>query len=78
MVTSKQHSEAYAVVRIDLPFNASTPGDSVTVKQVVTTRELAEAEVVRLSQLNDDQGCVYLATPTRVFPAGRSAGARND
>ncbi len=69
----KPRIESYAVVRVDHDLSADLK-DRISVKEVVSTIELAQAEVLRLSELNADKGCYYFATPTRVFPAGKTAG----
>ena len=46
----------------------------VTVKEVLWSLELAEAEVARLNQLNADKGCRYVWQATRLFEPGTSAG----
>ncbi len=71
----KPREEAYAVVRVDLPLTETALGDSITVKEVVSSRELAEQEVARLSALNAGKGCFYFFTSTRLFPPGESAGS---
>ena len=46
----------------------------VTVKEVVWSLELAEAEVARLNKLNADKRCRYVWQATRLFEPGSSAG----
>ena len=46
----------------------------VTVKEVVRSQEVAEAEVARLNALNEGKGVRYFWQTTRLFPEGRSAG----
>ena len=70
----KTLKQAYAVVRVDLPLSESEVAQAVTVKEVLFSRELAEQEVERLRLLDANTGCLYFATPTRVFPSGTSAG----
>ena len=74
--THKPREDAYAVVRIDLDSELAWP-DRVTVKEVVSSEELARREVQRLNQLNADKGCIYFATHTRVFPPGRSSESQS-
>lgn len=68
--------QGFAVVRIDLYPSVTldelraNPGNLVTVKEVVPTREEAEREVERLSALTDDSS-VYFAQYVQVFPEGR-------
>jgi hypothetical protein len=75
--THKQREQVFAVVRVDLPLSETSVADSITVKEILSTRELAEREVERLSRLNSGKGCLYFATPTRVFPPATSAGPEN-
>ena len=53
MTVDESHSQfphVYVVVRIDFPFNASHPGNTIAVVKVARSREAAEAEVSRLNQ----------------------------
>src|SRR5690349_7405917 len=70
----KPRESVFAVVRVELPLSETNATDRITVKEIVSTRELAEREVERLSRLNSTKGCLYLATPTRLFPPGMCAG----
>jgi len=72
----KERDQVYAVLRWDA-FQApdSTPEVQVTVKEVVRSRELAEAEVVRLNALNEGKQVRYWWQRTRFFPEGKSAGS---
>lgn len=47
----------------------------VTIKEVVWSEDLAEAEVTRLNELNAEKGCIYFWQMTRLFPPGTSAGS---
>ena len=51
-----------------------SPEMSFTVKEIVSTEAIAEAEVKRLNDLNADKDCRYFWQTTRLFPAGKSAG----
>lgn len=64
----------YAVIRFDRFSELSEL--SFTVKEVVTTQEIAEAEVKRLNELNADKDCTYFWQTTRLFPPGTAAGNR--
>jgi hypothetical protein len=57
----------FAIVRID---DYDDPEDSVYVKRVVWSEELARSEVERLNRLNADAGCRYFWQYTRVDPLG--------
>ncbi|TML46375.1 MAG: hypothetical protein E6G19_01850 [Actinobacteria bacterium] len=60
----KEGDPAYAIVRVDL----DTKDDEArfSVSQVVWSEDLAEAEVLRLRELNADKGCGYFWRYTRV------------
>jgi hypothetical protein len=60
----READPGYAIVRVDL--NAGEEEDPFTVRRVVWSEELAEAEVRRLEELNADKGCRYLWQYTRV------------
>jgi hypothetical protein len=70
--TEYAKEDAYAVVRID--HYKSFPPESVTVKEIVRSQEVAESEVERLNRINADKECSYFWQYTRLFPAGQSAG----
>jgi hypothetical protein len=71
----KQREEVFAIVRWD---GFHSPGASpevfVTVKEIVRSQDLAEAEVARLNALCEGSDIRYWWQPTRLFPEGRSAG----
>ena len=62
----------YAVVRFHPA--REDPEFAITVKEVVRSREIAEAEVARLNALNADKGARYFCQITRLFGPGESAG----
>ena len=64
----------YAVVRHDR--SAQSPELAFTVKEIVRSQAMAEAEVNRLKEVNADKDCTYFWQTTRLFPAGTSAGKR--
>ena len=70
--THRAHNEVFAVIRFDPDMGA--PEYQVTVKEIVSSAELAAAEVSRLNAVNADKGCQYFWQPTRLFPPGMSAG----
>jgi hypothetical protein len=75
--THREREEAYSVLRYDAFHGAGRPPEVVvTVKQVVRSRELAEAEVARLNGLDGDKGVRYWWQVTRLFPEGHSAGTQ--
>jgi hypothetical protein len=71
----KEREEVFAVLRWDGFHGSETSPDVlVTVKEVVRSQELAEAEVSRLNSLNEEKGVRYWWQMTRLFPEVRSAG----
>jgi len=71
----KNRDEVYAVLRYD-GFHRpdASPEVTITVKEIVQTQELAEAEVARLNALVNDSDVRYWWQCTRLFPEGKSAG----
>jgi hypothetical protein len=55
---------AYAIIRVDLEVEDDEA--RFTVRRIVWSEELAEAEVQRLQELNADKGARYLWQYTRV------------
>ena len=55
---------AYAIIRVDL--DVEDDEARFTVRRIVWSEELAEAEVQRLQELNADKGARYLWQYTRV------------
>jgi hypothetical protein len=55
---------AYAIIRVDL--DVKDDDARYTVRRIVWSEELAEAEVQRLQELNADKGARYLWQYTRV------------
>jgi hypothetical protein len=71
----KEREEVFAVLRWDRFQGSETSPDMlITVKEVVRSQQLAEAEVARLNALNEGKGVLYWWQTTRLFPEGRSAG----
>lgn len=68
-------TQVYAVLRFD-PEMPSLE-HQVTVKEVLSSQELAEAEVARLNALNAAKGCRYSWQATRLFAPGTSAGSND-
>jgi hypothetical protein len=76
MSKHKERAEVFAIVRWDGFHGSETaPQAGVTVKEVVRSQALAEAEVARLNALNEAKGVHYWWQATRLFPEGRSAGS---
>ena len=73
--THKERDEVYAVLRWD-GFGRPDVGPEIciTVKEVVRSQALAEAEVARLNGLSEGADVRYWWQPTRLFPEGQSAG----
>jgi hypothetical protein len=67
----KDYVHVFVVIRVD-----EFEGDErITIKEVVTTREVAEREVDRLNQINGEKDCWYFWEQSRFFPDGSSFGA---
>lgn len=84
-----QHKQLFAVVRVDTQEGSGSEDSSVgpnitvgpysiTIKEIVATREEAQREVVRLNTLNGPKGCRYYWQGARHFPAGGSFGTLGD
>jgi hypothetical protein len=75
---SNRHSDreqVFAIIRWDgFQGAGARPETLVTVKEIVRSQELAEAEVARLNALQEDANVHYWWQTTRLFPVGRSAG----
>jgi hypothetical protein len=57
----------FAVVRADDPDNINKPIEwRVTLKRIVFERNIAEAEAVRLNNLNANNGCQYFCQHARI------------
>jgi hypothetical protein len=71
----KEREAVFAILRYD-GFHRPDAGPevTVTVKEVVRSQELAEAEVARLNALREGREVRYWWQYTRLFPDGRSAG----
>ena len=73
---NQRYEHVYAIVRYD---RFQEPSEqSFTVKEVVTTQAMAEAEVNRLNELNADKNATYFWQLTRLFSKGQSAGHRRN
>jgi hypothetical protein len=70
----KQQEHVYAVIRWDKDYSGTDPDLLITVKEIVRTQDLAEAEVVRLNALNKHKGVHYWWQTTRLYPEDSSAG----
>jgi hypothetical protein len=57
----------YPILRIDLPFDEASPGNSVAATKVFTSLAAAEQEAGRLNELNGKKGCVYVVTTSRLI-----------
>ena len=65
--------QVFAVIRIDR--YAEAPELMVTVKEIVRSQALADAEARRLNDLNSDKACFYFVQATRLYREGVSAGS---
>ena len=72
--THRDRAQVFAVIRFDPDISAIE--DQITVTEIVSEQSIAEAEVARLNELNAAKGCRYFWQPTRLYPAGTSASAR--
>jgi hypothetical protein len=71
---NQRYEHVYAIVRHD---RFQEPSEqSFTVKEVVRTQAMAEAEVNRLNELNADKNSTYFWQVTRLFSGAQSAGHR--
>lgn len=75
----KEREGVFAILRYD-GFHGldARPELTVTVKEIVRSQELAEAEVARLNTLNAEKNVLYWWQYTRLFPDGRSAGSKTE
>jgi hypothetical protein len=64
----KNNIPVYAVIRID-DYPSGTLENCITIKEIVWSVEEAEAEVVRLNELNRSKGCRYFWQYTRLIDA---------
>ena len=75
----KEREQVYAIIRWDgFQGRSARPEALVTVKEIVRTLELAEAEVARLNALHKGKDVHYWCQVTRLFPPGNSAGVDVD
>ncbi len=70
-------SRLYAVVRIDRFHSEETPLEHrIAVKEIVSSLELAKAEVHRLNGMVADGRVTYFWQMTRLYPDGQSASTQ--
>ena len=75
----KEREGVYAILRYDgFQGEDARPEIAITVKEIVRSLELAEAEVVRLNSLCAEKNVRYWWQYTRLFPAGLSAGSESE
>ncbi len=68
---AKQKKEVYAVIRVDDFHDRVVPLENkITVKEVVSSLEVADAEVARLNALNGFKGSRYFWQMTRLIVEG--------
>lgn len=58
---------AYAIIRVDLYKTSESWENRITVKCIMWDLGVAEQEVKRLSELNEEKGCYYFYQYTRVL-----------
>jgi hypothetical protein len=63
--SGRDHTQVFAVVRLDLHTLQMEPELSVRVVEVLPDYDSAAAEAARLSQLNQGKGAKYLPQATR-------------
>ena len=72
---SPPREKVWAVVRVGREVSSGNPEHSISVKEIVRTRDIALAEVDRLNELNGERfGCRYFVQMTRLFADGESFG----
>jgi hypothetical protein len=70
----KENEGVFAILRYDGFHGTDAPVETaVTVKELVRSQAIAEAEVARLNALNADKNVRYWWQYTRLFPSGKSA-----
>lgn len=63
---NRDFDQAYAVVRVDFPFDPSAPEHSISVVKVEWTEEAVKKEVSRLNEVNKGRCCKYFDKIVRV------------
>ena len=62
-----KYDHVFAVIRVDRFHDPmAAPETAITVKKIVLSQQLAEAEVARLNALNGDKGSLYFWQITRL------------
>jgi hypothetical protein len=62
----REKYQVFAVLRVDEYYTSDTPIEQkVIVKEIVSTQEIAEREVERLTRINADKRCRYFWQVTR-------------
>jgi hypothetical protein len=64
---TKRKRQVYAIIRIDLFNNNARLEDVVTVKEIVSSLDAAQAEVLRLNSLNGPKRARYFWQTTRLI-----------
>jgi hypothetical protein len=76
-MTHKGHEGVYAILRYDAFHGEGSPPEvSITVKEIVRSKDLAEAEIARLNGINGEENVRYWWQYTRLFPQGQSASSQ--
>ena len=71
----KQAVQVYAVIRFDEFNSQARIEERITVTNVVSSIDTAEAEVARLNSLNSSKGVTYFWQMTRLRADGQTADA---
>jgi len=69
---NSQYHHGFAVVRVDTPVDQVHPENSISVLKIFATQEAADAEKVRLSNVNAGKQCLYFVTLTRLLDLGKN------
>jgi hypothetical protein len=74
-MTTLSWTYVYVIYRVDVsdppPSPATDANERVTIKEVLPTREEAEAEVTRLNKITEGKGCSYYYQNARYYARGR-------
>lgn len=71
----REKEHVWVVVRYD---NYKSPESAFSIKEILRSRELAEAEAARLNRVNADKCCRYWVLIGRLFPEGKSASVSDE
>ena len=63
---SRKYDHVFAIVRCDTYRAVAEPQTAIVITKVVWDEEVAQAEVDRLNELNQEKNCVYFWQITRL------------